>query len=250
MEKEDEERKQAWIKENLVIPGGKENKQTPPPLPSFSESKEKEQAAFPQETKKLPQIKISDAKTQSQIIDTHTLPKKRNVFLIWVLSTITLTIYTSVWYIQRAVELNNLGTHKKLSKRVPQTLLIINVALLASIILFPLTLSPEEMGSFYQNTTPLQTMLIIIFGASVILQVIFTIYLAFRSGGIINQALENKGSGVRLSWFFTLIFTHLYIQYEINRIEDDHEERPRKGPWTWFIIILILIIANIVLGLI
>jgi len=221
---------------------------SPPPLPSFGESKEKELNPFSkQEVKKLPQIKVPE--TPSQIIDHETLPQKKNIFMLWLLSAITLGIYTAIWYIKRSRELNNLGVPKKLAKRIPKTLLIINIITIAAIILFPLTISPEEMGSFYQNSTAMQTMLIIILGAGIILRVIFSLYLAFKSRSIINQALDNKGEKP-ISGFFTFIFTHLYIQYEINRIDKDEEDKPRKGPWVWFIIILLITIGYIVLGLI
>lgn len=246
MEKEDEDRKEAWIRENLA-PLPKE-KQTPEPLPSFSEAKEKEESPFSsQEIKKLPQIKVPEQK--SQIIDHTTIPQKKNIFLIWLLSIITLGIYTAFWYINRAQELNNLGVPKKMAKKVPKALLIITIITITALILFPLTISPEEMGSFYQNSTAMQSMLIIVFGAGLILRIIFSLYLAFKARGIINQALNNKGDKP-ISAFFTLIFAHLYIQYEINRIVKDEENKPRRGPLIWFIITILIIIGSIFLRLI
>lgn len=210
-----------------------------PKLPSFEEAKEKEATPYNQST---PQ-------KSNQIIDHNSIPQRKNIFLIWLWSNITFGIYTAVWYMKRSGELNNLGNPKKLKRKVATTLLIVDIVMLALIFLFPLTISFDEMGSFGQNITSTQTILITILGAAVILRIIFTLYLAFKSRAIINQTLENKGNKL-ISWFFTLIFTHLYLQYEINRIVKDEEDKPRRGAWAWFIVILLIVIGNVIFSLI
>jgi len=72
--------------------------------------------------------------------------------------------------------------------------------------------------------------------------------MAFRTRTLLNQAIENKGTKkngktLRFSWFFTLIFNLFYLQYEINRIIDDKEDQPKKGPWVCFILILLLLVG-------
>jgi hypothetical protein len=84
--------------------------------------------------------------------------------------------------------------------------------------------------------------LIILFTASIGL----LIHLAFKIRIIINQALSNKGSRARISWYFTLIYNLFYIQYEINRISEDKENKPRTAPWVLLEMIITLIIIGIV----
>jgi len=209
-------------------------------LPSFSEAKEKEE---------MPTFQSGQTKKQTQASDHSLLPQKKNIFLIWLWSTITCSIYTAVWYIKRTPEFNNLGTPTKLRQKVAKTLLVIDILIILSILAFPLTISPTEMGSFYQKTTSTQMILVIVFVACIILRIIFTLYLAFKSRSIINQAIGNNNYK-KISGFLTFIFTHLYLQYEINRIVEDKEDQPIKAPWIWFVIILILIIGYIVISFI
>jgi len=44
------------------------------------------------------------------------IPKKKNLWLLVILSIVTLGIYHFVWYTRRSTQLDNLGTKKKLSK--------------------------------------------------------------------------------------------------------------------------------------
>jgi len=178
--------------------------------------------------------------------DINNVPQKKNIFLIWLLSTITLDIYTSVWYIKKSQEFYNLGTQKRLSNGLPLTLLIINILLITSIVILPLTIN-EDMGTFYEHISPLQSGLIFAIGILILLKLFFALLLAFYSRSVINQALENKESKTKVSGLFTLIFTHLYLQYEINKIIDDKEDTPKVGPWVFLLIILLLIAAGIVL---
>ena len=208
------------------------------PLPSFSEAKEKENN---------PVFQSKQIKKPAQQVDHSLLPQKKNIFLIWLLSTITCSIYTAVWYLKRTPEFNNLGTQTKLKKKLAKTLLIIDMLIILCIFAFPLTISPAEMGSFYQNTTSTQMLLATVFGACIILRIIFTLYLAFKCREIINQAISNN-TGKKISWLLTLVFTHLYLQYEVNRIVQDKEDKPVRAPWVWFVIILILIVRYLFMG--
>lgn len=166
-------------------------------------------------------------------------PQKKKVILLWLLSFITLGIYIPIWYIKRAKEFDNLKTQKTLNKKIPITALILISILLISIAIINFAYNPD--------TNEPSTAFIII-GLTVLLVVIayiaLYIYLAFKSRAILNQALTNKGVTRKISGFFTLIFNFLYLQYEINRIIDDKENEPRKGPWVCFAILILLAIIT------
>jgi membrane protease YdiL (CAAX protease family) len=156
-----------------------------------------------------------------------------------------LGIYPAIWYLKKVKEFYNLGTQKKLSKTLPMALLVISIITVVTIFLFPLTIT-SDMGTFYQNLSSLQVTLLVILGIAIFLEIVIYIVLAFLSRAIINEAIESKNGSKKISWFFTLIFGFLYLQYEINRVIDDKEEAPRKAPWIFLIIILILIILGAV----
>lgn len=177
--------------------------------------------------------------------DKNKIPGRKSILLLWLISTVTFGIYNAFWYINRSDEFENLGTRKKLKKAIPFVFLIIEFVMIISFVTLFLNLNPEEVGTFAQNITTIQIVFIILFGSSTILKYVFTIYLAFRSRSIMNEALENKDVKAKLSPLFTLIFGFLYLQYEINRIEKDEEEKPRLGAWLFFIILIILIVFGI-----
>lgn len=199
---------------------------------------------------------VPQTQTSNQIIekklperDFTKVPKKKSVFVLWILSIITLGIYPGFWYLKRSPEFYNLGTKKRLSETLPLIFLIIIVVELAAIVVFPLTIT-EAMGDFYRYLSPLQIALIALVSAGIFLNILFSIILSFISRGIINEAiLENKGISTKISGFFTLIFGFYYLQYEINRIMDDREDKPRTAPWIFFILVLILIAAAVYYGI-
>lgn len=203
---------------------------------SFNEKKE---------VKKLPTTNL-ESKPEKKLPekDFAKVPQKKSVFLLFILCIITLGIYPAVWYKKKSKEFYNLGTQKRLSKTLATILLTFSIITVATVIVFPLTIT-SEMGTFYQNLSSLQTMIAIILGLAILLEIIFYILIAFISRGIINEALDQKNIFKKISWFFTLIFNFLYLQYEINRITDDKEDNPKKAPWIIFIIILILIVFSI-----
>lgn len=202
----------------------------------------------PKEIKKLPRstIQVTPQTSNSHV---EVLPKKQNVFILWLISTITLGIYTGVWYLKRSPEFDNLGTIKKLNKTFPIIALTLNILLLIITIAIPLTIASTEMGAFYQNLSPLQTTLIIGFFALIFFTTLFYLILSFISKSVINQALRQKSSDGKISWLFTLIFGHYYLQYEINRILEDQEEKPKKAPLIIFIIILMLGVLSALAGI-
>jgi len=195
------------------------------------------------EIKKLPQP-INAATQQRAPEDPTKVPQKKNIFLMVVLSIITLGIYSSVWYLKRSPEFYNLGTRKKLGTGLPMVLLIFNIIFIALIVILPLTIT-TSVGDFFQNLTTLQISLIFTLGIIFALMIFFYILLEFFSRTIVNQALENKGSRKKISVLLTLVFGYLYLQYEINRINEDKEEAPKFAPWAFLIIIILLIAAAV-----
>lgn len=171
------------------------------------------------------------------------VPQKKSVFFVWFFGFLTLGIYSSIWYFKRAYEFRNLGTEKKLSSSLPTSLLVINIMLICSILIFPLTLTVYDMGVLFSVLSYFQMALLGLIGILLILKFLFVLINAYSSRKIINQALKEKGSKGRASGFFTLIFRHSYLQYEINRIMDDKEDRGKTGPWFFFILILVIAAA-------
>jgi NADH:ubiquinone oxidoreductase subunit 5 (subunit L)/multisubunit Na+/H+ antiporter MnhA subunit len=177
------------------------------------------------------------------------LPKKRSVYLIFFLSLITLGIYTSFWFKSRSFELNNLDTKKKMPKIIPTILVITSVVSIFSLVTLMLSISPEEMGVLYQNTTSMQSALMILFLAGSLLTFLISIILSFYARSLINESLKyNKNLETKLSGFLTFIFGAFYIQYEINRIIDDKEETQKKAPWIVLTVIIILLALSMFLG--
>jgi len=176
--------------------------------------------------------------------DTNKTPQKKNIFILWLLSIITLGIFSAIWYLKRSSEFFGLGTQKKLRKNLALTFLITNIVFVTLLIIFPLTIT-TDMGDFYQNMSTTQIAILSLLGIAFILRIFFSLLLAFYSRTILNQALENKKHPRKTSVLFTLIFTHLYLQYEINKIIGDREETPRRAP----LIFLIIIILSITLGI-
>ncbi len=180
----------------------------------------------------------------------HSVPKEKNIILLVILSIITLGIYNAFWYSKKAYEFDNLGTKKKLSKFVATLYLIITIAAVFSGITFVLSLSPQDMGTFYQNTTTFQNLLVIVFLAGSILQFILSLFLAFISRGIINEAIKfNKNTDKKISGILTFIFGLFYLQYEINRVVNDKEGESVKAPWIALIIMILLIVVLYLLGM-
>lgn len=181
---------------------------------------------------------------KAHVPDHSSVPNKKSVLLVWILSAITLNIYSGIWYMKKVGEFLNLGTKKRLNNSLPTTLLVINIALIAAILIFPITIT-ESMGTFYQRVTPLQQAIVIAIMILAVILFIMNLVLSFRARSIINEALYNKGSRTKVSALFTIIFSHVYLQYEINKIIDDKEDTPKIGPWVFLLIILVLIALGI-----
>ena len=176
-------------------------------------------------------------------------PPKKHVSLMILLTIITIGIYPSIWYLLRVKEFNTLKTKIKFSKgeAISYIIGITYTFLIIGGIIFRFIMK-EPIPTTINDVTSLSTSLMILFILFVILffcTVGLFIHIAFRTRKIINEAIENKGSKTKASWFFTLIFNLFYLQYEINRIIDDKEEKRKIAPWIILILIILLIITGI-----
>ena len=176
--------------------------------------------------------------------------QKKSVALLVFLSIITAGIYTAIWYIKRSPEFDKLGTQKKLSKNIAIIFLIL--VIIGVLFNSSITINEKEYNILkisIQNIN-FQVGSLVIYPISFIINLSFLVsglFLVFRSRTILNEQLLKKGITRKVSWFFTLIFGFLYIQYEINRIIENREYEKRIGPWVWFIVLLLLFILLIIL---
>ena len=79
-----------------------------------------------------------------------------------------------------------------------------------------------------------------------IIETILFLFVTFRARKILNESLINKKINRKVSWFFTLIFNFLYLQYEINRIIDNKELDKRVGPWILFLVLYVIPIISVI----
>ena len=177
------------------------------------------------------------------------IPRKKSVILLFLLSNITLGIYSFIWYIKRASELNNLKTQSKSKKGLAIFTLIIyllSLISIASLIIIAKTSysdikTTQDIKNIDFKDVPITYIISSFLWMSLsLISLLLIIALGFNTRKILNQVLINKGTKIKLSWFYTLIFNFLYLQYEINRIIADKEDQKRIGPLIWFLIIYII----------
>ncbi|MEM3113124.1 MAG: DUF4234 domain-containing protein [Candidatus Pacearchaeota archaeon] len=183
------------------------------------------------------------------------VPKKFNVFLLVLLSIITLGVYSYIWYIINGKKLNNLKTKSKINNKIPLisliVFLIIIILTIALITIAKLNVINEGINATTISDIPIQFTIIFTINIALITTLcILTLFLAFRTRKILNETLENKGEKVKISGFFSLIFNLFYLQYEINRIIDDKENNKRLGPWIVFAILILTLILPLTIILI
>lgn len=174
--------------------------------------------------------------------DITKIPTKKNILLMLIVSIITLGIYQSFWYSKKVDELYNLGTQKKLSRSLTIVPLIINIFLIGLMIVFPLTVT-IDVQRLPDNITDLQTGILFVISICLILEWFFLTLLGFQTRSIMNEALKNKETDSSVSGLFTLLFNVHYLQYEINKIIDDKENKPKTGPWAILIFIISIILS-------
>lgn len=171
------------------------------------------------------------------------IPTKKNVFVLVLLSIITLGIYPTIWYIKRQNELNNLNTSvttKKFFTAIPLLMIIITIFL---ILIGFLAGSTTWRNNSVKNLPLSYVVWFFLVIALMFIYILFYFILVpFKFRRILNKALYNKQVDYRLSGFFTFIFNVFYLQYEINRIIDDREEEPRTAPWVVLILLSMLFV--------
>ncbi len=215
--------------------------------------------AYPQQSQKT-EIK----KEQQENYATGPVPEKKSVILIIFLTIITLGVYPFFWFLGKKEELKNLRTKTKpYSSLIPSIGIFIWFLFFVSLVTSAILIPPEKITEFFGDKavaieaklleiqmkmpieyfSTIQKTVDISLIATIILLVIILISLSFKTKKIIDEALANKGSKTKLSIFYTLIYNLFYIQYEINRVEEDKEENPRKAPLITTIILAIFLIS-------
>ena len=146
-----------------------------------------------------------------EVQHTRQVLKRKSVFLIWLFSSLTLGIYAAFWYIKRKPEFDNLRTQKKLSKglAIIYLILIIIYAIYNLAIIF--------MGNTVQSFLGGNIIISFILFIFAIVLIVLHLVLAFNTRTILNEVWASKRITRKASWFFTLIFSLFYLQYEINR---------------------------------
>lgn len=166
-------------------------------------------------------------------------PEKTSVFLLILYYILTLGIYSGIWYIKKAKELNSLKTQKKIKSSQPIILtVLISLVTLSFLINYILLDAILKIGP--------NGILDLVMVLSFLISIYYFIKIAFRTREIINQALFNKHIDKEISKFFTLIYNYFYLQYEINRIIEDKEEKRRVAPWLIFYSVIGLFLALLI----
>ncbi len=190
-------------------------------------------------TQKVPE------KTTQKVPDNETekIPEKKSVVLLLFLSIITLGIYPYFWYLKRVPELNNLETNSKAKKGLALSgvILVFLMFILSFTLSFLGSTNLDNLDNLEFDEIPTEVLVIFIVLATVmVLCFVITISLAFNVRKVLNEAIVNKGENVKISGIYTLFFNMLYLQYEINRIIDDREKAPRRGPLIAFVLFYLL----------
>lgn len=180
-----------------------------------------------------PSVKTPPQSTQ--IINTsNALPQKKSVFLLWLLTTITLNVYAGIWYLKKIPELDNLKTQKKLSKKLVTAYLILTIIFAIYLII------SRFVGEMSNNS--IVEIIVFIFAIGFMA---LHLTLAFNTRTIINQAWQAKGVTRKVSWLFTFMFSLFYLQYEINRTIDNQENEKRIGPWICLVLTILIPLITI-----
>jgi len=128
---------------------------------------------------------------------------KMNVFLLIVLSSVTLAIYIPVWFLRRRDWLNSLSTTEKLGSVLPIVVLVIYCISLLLLLFMPDETLSDTIDS-----------LISLIGG------IITLVLAFSVRRILIEHFKDKlGMNISFSGVATFFFTIWYLQYKINRLD-------------------------------
>ena len=139
-----------------------------------------------------------------------------NLVLVAVLSSLSLGLYSPVWFWRRREALNRLRSSTKLDRRV----LVLTFVLLALSVLFSLIAIPVQ-GSAVVRSRVLTVGKSVEMGSQLLcLLVLITLWVqCFRVRRILLDHLNlHLQLGVSVSWVYTLVFQVLYLQGRINTI--------------------------------
>ena len=128
---------------------------------------------------------------------------KINVFLMIILTLVTLAIYIPIWFLRRKSWLNHLSATEKLGSKAAIFVLVI-----FCISALFLTVGGLEV---------IDSLINIVGGITILI-------LAFKVRRILHKHFNVKHSlKVRFSGVFTFLFTIFYLQYKINRLPKTQE---------------------------
>ena len=153
--------------------------------------------------------------------------KKIDVWKLILFSVITLGIYTIVWAYKRMNELNRLELDDGSRKEIFYGFALIWLAGLAIYVLLLLGKFPTDVNT-----------LKILGASSLVIAYVLLVMLCFDFKKLLDTKLRHEGSTIKLSGFFSVVFSAFYIQYEINRMLKGNEYQKRKGPIAFAIVIL------------
>ncbi len=153
--------------------------------------------------------------------------QKISVWKMVLFSIITLGIYNIFWVYRRGSELKNLERESPITDWFLHVYLIIWIF---GLILYSLFLTKF---SLLWDTNNLEVSGI----SALVVSFAFLIMICLEYKRVLDDKMNYDGLDTKLSGFFTVVFTAFYIQYEINRILNKKESKPRKGPITCAIIL-------------
>jgi hypothetical protein len=178
------------------------------------------------------------------------IPRKKSVLILILISIVTFGIYPAFWYFKHSPEFDNLMTNTKSKKGFAIFYIFLAVLSILNFVFLNFLVSQQSGSMPVSNFSEIPLYLVLSFVTLIfifILIFVASLILAFNYRKILNEALINKGSNVKLSGFYTFLFNFLYLQYEINRIVDDKENNKRLAPLIFLIFLLLFIVGFVLL---
>jgi len=139
-----------------------------------------------------------------------------SLVLVAVLSSVSLGLYSPVWFWRRQEALNRLRSSTKLDRRV----LVLSFVLLTLSVLLGLIAIPMQGPAVVRARVLTMGKTVEIASQLLCLLVVITLWVqCFRVRRIMLDHLNlHLGLGVSVSWVYTLVFQVLYLQGRINTI--------------------------------
>ena len=134
--------------------------------------------------------------------------KKISIWLMLVLSLITLGIYVPIWFLRRRDALNKLSSSEKLGSSGAIFVLVI---FCISVLFFPVQLLSTDQSII--SALDAVDRLINLVGGIILLVLAFTVRRILD-----DHYNEHIGMDLPFSKVWTFLFTFLYLQYKMNRL--------------------------------